>query len=68
MDKFKMDRKSVSTSSFKEADDHTSYYQDKTPLERLNNACFIINQIFQVSPNTKIDKTINQSRKHDKSI
>jgi hypothetical protein len=68
MENFKMDRKSVAASSFKEADDHTTYYKDKTPLERLNNACFIINQIFQVSPTTKIDKTIIQSRKNAKSI
>ncbi|MEC4051016.1 hypothetical protein OX284_016390 [Flavobacterium sp. SUN046] len=40
-----MERSVVSKSSFQEADDHTSFYKDKTPLERLNSACHIINTI-----------------------
>ena len=68
MKNFRMDRSVVTKSSFKDADDHTSFYKDKTPLERLEAACSIINQIFQVSTNSKIDKTIIQSRKHAKSV
>lgn len=68
MKNFRMDRSVVTKSSFKAADDHTSFYKDKTPLERLEAACYIINQIFQVSNNSKIDKTIIQSRKHAKSV
>ena len=59
-----MDRKTVSKSTFKEADDHTTYFKEKTPLQRLNNACFIINQIFQVSPKTKVDRAFIQTRKN----
>ena len=31
--------------TFEEADDHTTYWLDKTEDERLNAACFLINQI-----------------------
>ncbi len=68
MDNYRMDRTVVSQSTFEEADDHVTFYKDKTPLERLNDACSIINQIFQVTPNTKVNKTIIFSRKHAKSI
>lgn len=63
-----MDRSIVSKSSFEEADDHVSFYTDKTPLERLNYACDIINSIFDSSPEKKVDKTVFSSRKHAQLI
>ncbi len=63
-----MDRTVVNKSNFKEADDHVTFYKDKTPLERLNYACSIINQIFNTNPYLKVDRTITSSRKHAKSI
>lgn len=63
-----MDRTVVSKSSFKEADDHVTFYKDKTPKERLNYACDIINSIFNSSPNQKVDKSVIPSRKHAKLI
>ncbi len=63
-----MDRSIVSKSSFKEADDHVTFYKDKTPNERLEAACFIINSIFNVEGYAKVDKTITSSRKHAKLI
>ncbi len=68
MDSYKMDRTVVSKSSFEEADDHVTFYIDKTPLERLNYACDIINSIFDSSPEKKVDKTIFSSRKHAELI
>ncbi len=38
--KYKMDRSKLAGQTFEEADDHVSYWEDKTPLERLNAACF----------------------------
>lgn len=67
MDNFRMDRSVVSKSTFEEADDHVTFYKDKTPLERLNHACFIINQIYQTTPETKVDRTVVSSRRHLKS-
>ena len=68
MDNFKMDRSFVSKLTFEEADDHVTFYKNKTPLERLNAACFIINNVFQVTPETKIDKTKVTKRKHVQPI
>lgn len=63
-----MDRNIVSKSSYLEADDHVSFYKDKTPLERLNYACDIINSIFDSKPEQKVDRTVISSRKHAKLI
>ncbi len=68
MENFRMDRTVVSKSTFEEADDHVTFYKDKTPLERLNYACDIINSIFDSSPEKKVDRTVFSSRKHAKSI
>ena len=68
MENFRMDRTVASKSTFEEADDHVTFYKDKSYAVRLNHACFIINQIFGVTPDTKIDKTLIQKRKHAKSV
>lgn len=59
-----MNRNVVTKSTFKEADNHTSFYLEKSTLERLNYACTIINRIFQVDQNSKIDRTKIFARKH----
>jgi len=51
--------------TFQESDNHVAYWEDKTPDERLNAACFLINQIFGVTQNTKVDKKIIDFRKHE---
>jgi hypothetical protein len=45
MDKqpYRLDRTKVTSLTFNEADDHVSYWLEKTEDERLNAACFIIN-------------------------
>lgn len=60
---YKIDRNHVTKMSFEEADDHTTYWKDKTPDERLNAACFLINQLYGVTPQTKVDRTITDCRK-----
>lgn len=62
--KYKLDKTAFSAMTVKEADDHVSYWKEKTETERLNAACFIINQIYQVTPSTKIDINIIDKRKH----
>ena len=62
-EQYKMNRSITSALTFEEANDHYSYWVDKTPDERLNAACFIINQIFGVTPQTKVDRTIITARK-----
>ena len=63
-----MDRTVVSKLTFEEADDHVTFYKDKTPLERLNYACDIINSIFNSTPEMKVDRTVFSSRKHAELI
>ena len=60
---YKLDRSIVNAQSFEEANDHSTYWNAKTENERLNAACFIINQIFGVTPETKVDRTVITRRK-----
>jgi len=60
---YRLDRSSVTRMTFEEADNHVNYWIDKTEDERLNAGCFIINQIFGVTPQTKVDRTILYKRK-----
>jgi hypothetical protein len=60
---YPLDRTTITSSTFNEADNHVSYWLEKTEDERLNAACFIINQIFGVTPQTKVDRTVTDKRK-----
>lgn len=62
---YKLDRNVLKAMSFDQADDHVSYWEDKSMNERLNAACFIINQIFNVTPSSKIDFRFTDKRKHN---
>jgi hypothetical protein len=64
-DSYRMNRNEVKSMTFQESDNHVSYWEDKTPEERLNAACFLINQIFGVTQHTKVDKKIIDFRKHE---
>jgi hypothetical protein len=59
-----MDRTILKSMTFEEADDHVTYWKNKTEGERLNAACFIINQIFGISSFNKIDFQFTDKRKH----
>jgi hypothetical protein len=62
--KYKLDRTVLQSMTFEEADDHVTYWKNKTEAERLNAACFLINQIFHTSPDDKIDLSFTDKRKH----
>jgi hypothetical protein len=62
---YKLERNVLTAMSFDEADDHVRYWEDKSMNERLNAACFIINQIFNVTPSSKIDMRFTDKRKHN---
>ena len=62
---YKMNRSVVSASSFEEADNHVEYWQNKTPMERLNAACFIINNLFNITVATRMKKDILTARKRN---
>ena len=61
---YKMDRSELRSMTFEEADDHVTYWNNKTEEERLNAACFIIHQIFGTSAKDKIDLRVIDKRKH----
>lgn len=65
MDKqpYRLKREKVTSLTFSEADDHINYWSGKTEDERLNAACFIINQIFGVTQETKVNRNIIDRRK-----
>lgn len=60
----KMDRNEVRSMTFEEADDHVTYWNNKSKEERLNAACFIIHQIFGTTPEDKLDLHFIDKRKH----
>ena len=62
-DQFRLDRKHVTAMSFEEADDHVTYWLTKTEDERLNAACFLINQLYGVTAQTQVDRTILDHKK-----
>ena len=62
---YKMNRSVISALSFEEADNHVEYWQNKTPMERLNAACFIINNLFNLTPSTRMQKDILTARKRN---
>ena len=63
-DKNRLERSKLKSMTVEEADDHVTYRNDKTEEERLNAACFIINQIYGTTPLDKIDFTYTTKRKH----
>lgn len=62
---YKMNRSVISALSFEEADNHVEYWQNKTPMERLNAACFIINNLFNLTAATRMQKDILTARKRN---
>ncbi len=61
---YKLDRTVLQSMTVAEADDHVTYWNNKSESERLNAACFIIYQIFNVSPSDKVDLRFTDKRKH----
>ena len=62
-EKYRLNRNEASVLSFNEADDHVTYLSDKTEDERLNAACFLSNHIFNVTPETRVDRSITDKIK-----
>ncbi len=64
MDDFKINEQSIrSRSSFVNEQEFINYYKTKTPHERLQAACLLINEVYNVTSETKVDRTIFSSRK-----
>lgn len=62
-EKFRLDRTAFSAGSFEEANDHTSYWKNKTYKERLEAAWFLIMHAYGIDENTRLDRTVFSARK-----
>ncbi len=63
--KFRLDRTAFKATTASEADDHVSEWKNKTYIERLEAAWFLINQVYGTTADTKLDRTVFSKRKHD---
>ena len=63
-EEYKLDRTTIKSMKLEEADDHVTYWNNKSETKRLNAACFIIHQIFGTSPKDKVDLNFIDKRKH----
>lgn len=61
---YKMDRSELRSMTLEEADDHVTYWNNKSEEERLNAACFLIHQIFGTTPGDKVNISFFDKRKH----
>jgi hypothetical protein len=62
---YRLDKSVLKPMSFQEADDHVTYWENKSLSERMDAACSIINRIYGVTPETKVDRTITDKRKRN---
>lgn len=61
---YPLDKTAFQAMTLREADNHYDYWKDKSLKERLNAACYLINQFYGTTPQTPIDKTVFTKRKH----
>ena len=62
-EKFRLDKTAFKATNLKDADDHVTEWKDKTPLERLEAAWFLINHAYGIDSDTRLDRTIFSKRK-----
>jgi hypothetical protein len=62
--KYRIDKTAFRAMTVQEADDHYGYWKNKSHKERLEAACYLINQFYDTTPKTPVDKTVFTKRKH----
>ena len=62
--KYRLDKTAFQAMTVQEADNHWVYWKNKSLKERLDAACYLINQFYGTTPQTPVDKTIFTKRKH----
>lgn len=62
--KYRMDKTAFKAQTFKEADNHYGYWENKSYSERLDAAFYLICMAFRVKPSAKLDRTVFSKRKH----
>jgi hypothetical protein len=61
--KFRLDKTAFRATNVKDADDHVTDMKDKTYIERLEAAWFLINQVYGTNSKTRLDRTVFSQRK-----
>jgi hypothetical protein len=62
--KYKLDKTAFQGMTVEEADHHYGYWKNKSLKERLDAACYLINQFYGTTPQTRLDKTVFTKRRH----
>ncbi len=62
--KYRLDKTVFQAMTVQEAENHYGYWKNKSFKERLDAACYLINQFYGVTPHTPVDKTVFTKRKH----
>lgn len=66
--KFKMDRTIGRGVSFDVAKDHVTYWNDKSPNERLEAAWYLIGITYGVDSKTRLARKVFSKRKHESAV
>ena len=62
--KYNIDKTAFSGMKAEEADNHYAYWKNKSYTERLEAACYLINQMYGTTPKTPLNKGVFSKRKH----
>jgi hypothetical protein len=62
--KYTLDKTVFRAMTLRETDDHYGYWKNKSMKERLDAACYLVNQFYGTTPQTPVDKTVFTKRKH----
>jgi len=62
--KYTLDKTVFQAMTVQDVDNHYGYWKNKSLKERLDAACYLINQFYGVTPQTPVDKTVFTKRKH----
>ncbi len=62
--KYRLDKTVFQAMSVEEADSHYSNWKNKSYKERLEAGCYLVQQFYDITPQTPVDKTVFTKRKH----
>jgi hypothetical protein len=62
--KYRLDKTVFQGMTVEEANHHYANWKNKSFKERLDAACYLINQFYGTTPQTPINKTVFTKRKH----
>jgi hypothetical protein len=60
---FKLDRTAFQAGTAEQMDNNVQDWDNATYHERLAAACYLINQLYGTTPQTKLDKTVFEARR-----